>query len=689
MVLASTDFRLPAAGIGAVRHQLNPVARILRFGADAWRPARPPATGPWCARELHLPADTSAAPGPFDLTNRPYWREPLELIDDPEVRTISIMGAAQDLGKTVLLQAMAISRSVVDPAPSMLAGPDQDAMRELRDKFYGMAEASPAVAGRIPPERLRNDRWIDLGTMYIYLAYSGSKQRLRARACKYVFCTEVDVWQDDPRVGQSARIIQARTKAFIECKIVYESTPTDEASTIDAFYQRSDRRKFILRCPRCNHPQELRFFPHKSGKFAGRGGVAGMQDKHGAWLTSEQARGEAYYIGECGCRITSDQKPDMILGGRWVPRGQSLKGDKLVGQPARGPRNVGYQISSLYAQNQTFGDLAEAYLDHREAGQLRAFYNNWLGLPDRAASKVPNWKTLGQRLAWQHLRGTVPADAFFLTSVADVQSDRTRAGVRAWGDKRSSWLVDWYEFPKEKGENEGDATRPGAPIASDLARLENEILAPTFPLVSKNAFGQAELSVRVLGVDTNYRMFELHNFTRAARGRFGDRVRNVRGDHKVDPTQLYRMTVVEHNARSGERYEGGLELWGVYVNAFREQLLALFGCEVNLPGAWLLTADILAQPGGQDYLRQLTNQGPVTEINNAGKEIRRWVTRDRALGEHFWDIEVNQLAMAEMVTGGNWDASTWRRPATPVKREDQPPLTTVPRDVGDGSYSAR
>lgn len=663
----------------------RPLARTLASGSLVWRPAPPLDTVSWCERELRLPAETSAAPGPFDLSSRPFWREPLALMDDPDVRSITIMGGAQDLGKTVLLEAMALSRAKCDPAPSMLAGPDQDAMRELRDKVYGMGEASPAIAPLLPAERLRNDRWIDLGTMLLYLAYSGSAQRLRARACKNVFCTEIDVWHHDPRLGSPARLIQARTKAFLECKIVYESTPTDDGSEIAAFYYRGDQRRFVVPCPTCNHFQELRFFPHTRGRFAGRGGVAGLQDQHGAWLTAEQARAAAYYLGECGCRIRSERKAEMVADGLWCPKGQTVKSGKLAGTPARGPRNSSYQLSSLYASNQSFGDVAEAYLEHREAHQLRAFWNNWLGLPDRAASKVPDWKSLGQKLAFQHRRGTVPADAYFLTSAADVQADRTRSAVRAWGDKRSSWLVDWYEFERDKDDKDAGA-RSGAPVATDLARLETEILVPTWPLVAANPWGRTQLNVRVLGVDTNYRMFDVHNFVRSARGRFGDRVRALRGDHKVDPAELFRMSTVERNARTGERYEGGLELWGVFVNAFREQLLSLFASDPAQPGAWLLTADILTL--GQDYLRQVVNQVPVTEITPAGKTVVRWKTRDLAVGEHYWDIEVMELALAEMVTGGNWDAATWRRPAQAPKPPEEP-LMNVPRAIDDETFSAR
>ncbi len=688
-MVASTKRSIFPAPI-ARRYQ-RPISRVLAVGASAWRRMAPPPAVGWCERELHLPPELTGSAGKVDFVTRPYWREPLSLLDDPDVRTISIMGDAQG-GKTVLLCAMAISRAACDPAPAMLVYPDQDAMREGRDKIYGMCEVSPAMAARIPPPSKWNDRWIDYGNMLVWLAYSGGRQRMRGRPAKYVFCTEVDVWQDDVRLGSSAKLIQARCKAFVEHKIVYESTPTDDASTIAALYGRSDRRKYLVPCPRCNHWQELRFFPHAKGKFTGKGGVAGMTDKNGAWLTPEQVRGSGYYLGECGCRIESDAKTDMVAAGLWVPHGCAIKRDRVAGTPTRSARNAGFQMSALYAPAFTFGDIAEAYLEHRESNQLRVFWNNWLGLPDRVASRLPHWKTLGQRLAWHHRRGTVPAEAFFLTSQADVQQDHVHFGVRAWGDKRSSWLVEWGTFKRDEAPPKADP-QPTAEeiieaqslrIASDLARLETEVLAARFPINGTSPLGLQQLPVRLLGVDANYRTFEVHDFVKHAQRRYGDRVRAIRGDHKVDPTELYRASLVERNARTGKVYEGGLYLWGIFVNAFREQLLSLFRGDVDQPGAWLLTSDVVVL--GQSYLRQLVNQGPVTEVLPGGKTVVRWKTRDPVVGEHAWDIEVVQLALAEMITGGEWHAAKWARPR-PSDLPRAPAGVDLPRDFSD--FSAR
>jgi phage terminase large subunit GpA-like protein len=644
--------------------QPNPIARVLLAAAAAWHPQAHPPTPDWCAAELRLPAETSADPGPFDLATRPYWREPLALFDDPEVRSISIMADAQ-AGKTVLATAALLSRAEIDPAPSIFCGPDQDAMREMRDKVYGMAESSPRVAHRVPPERLWNDRWIDLDSMVCYLAFSGSSQRMRGRTCKYVFCTEVDVWQDSPRLGQSAKIIKARVKAFAEHKLFYESTPTDENSTIAALYKAGDQRRFLVPCPRCGHHQELRFFPHKSGEHAGRGGVAGLQDERSNWRSADEVRESAYYVCERGCRIESGDKADMVAAGRWCPRGCRIdKRGKLSGRAERSPRNASFQISgSLCGEQNSFGDVAGAYVEARESNSLRVFWNNWLGLPYSTSSAMPHWKTLGRRLAGSHRRGTAPPECFFLTGAADVQADRVYWSVKGWGDRLSNWTIDWGVLQRDKDVETGDAL-----ISTDLAQLDAAVLDVLWPIAGdgsqKNPFGRASLAVRLLAVDAGHRITDVHQFLRAHPG---DRVRAVRGDLKVDPADLFKMHVVEKNARTGKPYEGGLELWGIFVNAFKADLLDRFQIEPGRPGAIQFPSDVF--DAGEDYLRQLVNESPVQETLPSGKQIQRWVVRDKALGEHYWDLEVYNRALAEMITGGQWDSSQWPRPKKPQPKD--------------------
>lgn len=624
------------------------IALVCSRIADAWRPRPRLGCADWCAKYVRLPVEFGI-PGRFDLEDFPFWREPLDASVDPEVFGIVLMCATQT-GKSEEVKAMMAAWSDLDPSPTMLVGPDKDYVSELRDKIYRTAQLNPVLADRIPSPRRWNLRWIDWGTAYTYLAWTGNTQRVSGKACRRVVCSEVDRFKQPVREGAIAKLIAERVKSFVRYLIVKEGTPTDELSKINAEFLDSDQRHFCVPCPHCGHYQELRFFPHRSGPYVGRGGVGGLKSEDGTWLTPEGVVRGAYYVCEQGCRIESADKPGMVRNGVWCPKGCQVDADgQIVGTPHRSGRVRGYQLGSIYARSITFGRIAAAYLEARAAGDLglRNFFNNWLGLPYRVRAKVPQWRVLGDRLRGGHPRGTVPAAALFLTCGVDVQQDHCRWSVRGWGEGSSSWLVDWGMYQQRNG---GD----GLGIAnSDLDQVTIEVLSKAWPLVSANATGQKVLHIRLLGADVG---FEPHRVWDWVRKHPGDRVRAIAGDpHEASP--FFRMNVVERSARDGKAYPGGMQRWGINTNTYKLNLQERWQRELGTPGTWLLTSTPLE--GAQTYLQQLTNEGRLAVLNEkTGRVDMRWQVIDPGLGNHFWDIEVYNLALADMVTGGQWDNLT-------------------------------
>lgn len=620
----------------------SPAATLCSELSELLRPRERVDRPFWCEQHLRLPPETSAEATRFDLTRHPWVRAWLEAMDDPITRIVTIMGGTQ-IGKTTFEQAALASCAILSPAPAMLAGPDRGFVRELRDKVYRMAEESEPLKGLIPPPARRNDRWIDLGTMICYLAWAGNTQRLSGKACKRVLCTEIDRWRNPPRYGNTAKIVAERVKAYMRSLIVYEGNPTDELGAIFMFWDESDRRRFCVPCPTCNHYQELRFFPHKEGKFAGCGGIGGLTDAKGDFLPVDEVRQSAYYICEQGCTITTDQKWDCIPHGIWAPEGQRVKNGKLTGKPKRSARHAGFHISSLYSLVLSFGDVAAEYLRAREQTEdLKVWWNNWLGLPFSVQTKMPKWSEIGRRLAGYHTRGFVPQPALFLTAGVDVQEDAVYWVVRAWGEGGTSWLVDWGRINQRIGAD-------GIPIAdSDLAELDQALFLRTFPLVQPNPVGRVELQIRMIGIDVNYRAHSVHRW---AKSHPGDRVRCVAGVAGL--VDLWQRSTIERSARDGKPYEGGLVRWGLNTDVFKSDLQSRWAVDQGQPGGWWLCKDVLTI--GETYLRQIVNEAPVMKRNKAGHKVRMWEVVDKRTGNHYWDDEVYARAMAEMVTGGEWD----------------------------------
>ena len=637
--------------------ETKPRERLLRAMAEAWRPRERLATPDWCAKNVRLPADFGT-PGRYDLDDFPFWREPLAACDDPDVYSITFMTGTQ-VGKTETIKAALAAQSDVDPAPMMLIGPDKDYISEQKDKIYAAAEINPVLHSRLPPVSRRNLRWVDFGRCYCYLAWTGNTQRVSGKAVKFIVCSEVDRYKQPIREGAITKLIKERVKSFIRYKIIYESTPQDENSNIGACYNASDRRKYHVPCPHCGHYQELRFFPHKDGPYEGKGGVSGLKDENGDWISIDQVTKTAFYLCENGCRIESADKPAMVSRGVWCPEGQRVNVDgQLEGTPAQSGAHRGYQFGSICARTISFGRIAAEYLDSRESSaKLQNFFNNWLGLPFSKRAKVPKWSQLGRRLAGGHPRGKVPAAAAFALAGVDVQSDRCYYIVRAYGEGKTSWQIESGVCVQLMG---GDGTLI---YNSDLDQLIPLLINRKFPLVQPNAVGVSQMPVLLVGVDTGFEPSRVHEW---ARKFTGERVRCVSGNSQMHEP-FYRMSLVEKNARTGKPYPGGMKQWQINVNTYKADIQNRWQQPTNEAGAWFVHDK--AVETAETYLRQVTNEGKLPKTNKeTGRTEYVWQVIDEQLGNHYWDCEVYANALADMVTGGVWENVLQRAAPAPAAR---------------------
>lgn len=654
--------------------QLSQVADAFH---EAWRPRMRVARSVWCEEHLRLPSDYATDPGAFTFVGREYEREILDAVDDPGVRQIVLVAAPQ-VGKTELARAIVASQGEVDAAPMMFAGPDQLYIREQREQIYRNCEVTPALRSRVPPQRKRNDRWIDLERCRVFLAWSGSSQRLSGRSCKVVLASECDRWQ------LSVELAEKRTRAFWRSCVMYEGSPVGDSKVLYGSYLQSDQRTYRVPCPLCGHYQELRFFPFREGPFAGKGGVGGLQRANGAWNTPEEARRDAYYVcASCGGRIESREKAGMVARGVWCPEGCEVVDGHLTGHPAHPGRRRGYRLSALYAPTVSLGDAAEAWLRLRDTTDgTGTFFNDWLGVAYTSRGTTPRWKDLGLRLAGKTRRGHVPTWAYFLTAGVDVQADRCYWVVRAWGDGCTSALVDWGCCRRTHKENDQTVLR------SDLDQLDGVILSRRWPVLGENPRGLSALAVCRLGIDSGYRSTDVFAWVRAHPG---DRVLAVAGDPKIVPGTLYRFSALEKNVRTGKPYPEGTTRWGIDTNTYKSDLQDRWHADRNGPGVWWLPVDVLELRDGEDYLRQITNERRIQAAargpdRRVGPKTTRWEVISESTGNHYWDCEVYARALADMVVGGEWNASQWQWGQP--RREVQEAAAVAAREGGE-DFSAR
>lgn len=654
----------------------SPAIEYLRQRvAAAWRPVDAAPADRWCESHVRLSDETEAARGAYDLTDRPWWRDVLLAATDPETRTVTLPASTQ-VGKTLTLCALILYLARNAPASALVALPSKDAAIEFRDRLYSLAKES---GFQVPKPWRWNLRFCDVGPMRIYLGWSGSRQGLRGRRCKYVFLSEVDVYQAATRGGDPIEAANQRVKAFPSHLIFRESSPVPEPSRIDGLFEQTDQRQWWAKCPKCGAWQVLRFFRHRDGELAGRCGVGGILDDQDQYLEPEEARLKAHYVCRSGCLIGDDLKPAFVGSGRWLSKGCSMdRRGKVHGETAR-VRDVGFRLWAAHS-NAGWGEIAAEYLKARKNGTVADYFQNWLGLSYKQRGTLPTWQELGARLAIVgHRRSIVPAECWFLTASCDVQDDEVFAVVRGWGDAKTSWLIDWWVLDRD----DGDANQL---VKSDLAQLDEEVLGQWFRVAGKNPRGRSRLQVVLLGVDAKWRTVDVHHWIRSHGG--SKHCRAIQGDGSMRGAVRYKVNTVYESRRKKkdgekEQYEGGLELWSVNSHAYRRDLVERFGAKTNEPGAWLLPDTILTE--GQHYLRQLVNEPPVIVRGKDGRPKQDWKERDGDLGHDFWDCEVNGLALADMVVdqlpgSPGWCAAKWR---LADERTAQAATRPVKRRAGD------
>lgn len=650
------------------------IERLRRRVARAWRPVERIEPDLWIEQHVRMSDEHEAARGLYDLADRPWWRDVLRAAADPETRTITCPAATQ-VGKTLALCALVLYLARHAPASALVVCPDKRAVIEFRDRLYSLAAES---GFQIPPEYRWNLRYMNVGGMRVYLSWSGSKQGLRGRRCKYVFLSELDVYSAAHHVGDPVESARQRVKAFPRHLIFQESSPIPEPSRIDQLEKETDRRRWYAQCPECGVWQELRFFPYTDGELAGRGGITGLKDKDGAWVDPDVARRTAHYVCVSGCKIADDRKAEFVRAGQWVPRGCHVhpKSGKLTGTPARGKRDVGFQLWAAHS-NAQWGTIAAEYLRARTGGLVPDFFQNWLGRSYKQRGTMPTWQELARRLSVPtYHRGVMPAGAWFLTASCDVQEDEVYCVVRGWGDAKTSWLVDWFVFDREAG----DETEL---VKSDLRQLDEAVLGAWFPVAGKNPRGRTKLQVALLGIDAKFRILDVHNWIQSHGA--PPRIRAVQGDGTMRDERYKESLVTESrrkDKKTGQRvqYEGGLRLWSINSLAYRRDVAGRFSAPADQPGAWLLPAAIAEV--GRHYLQQLVNEPPVTLRGKDGRPKLEFRERDSTIGHDFWDCEVNGCCLADMFVDQldgqpGWDASKWTRPdgrpraARPAKSLDR------------------
>ncbi len=199
-----------------------------------------------------------------------------------------------------------------------------------------MIEKSPFLKSKLG---LPNSTYTKtIGNSYLYFL-EGSVEP-RSIPMDMLLLDEVDLSNPD-HVGTAINRLDASNWKFT----VWLSTPTLPASGIDAVYESSDKRQWMVSCPHCNHWQDLDW--EKNVRIVG---------------PVNDPTKVTYVCQKCSKELTL---PD-IQEGQWVPE-----------YPSRSEEMIGYHVSQMMTT-----PAKDLYIHFRDPNQtLAEFYRKRLGKP--------------------------------------------------------------------------------------------------------------------------------------------------------------------------------------------------------------------------------------------------------------------------------------------------------------------
>ena len=225
-----------------------------------------------------------------------------------------------------------------------------------KEELHPMVEATPCLAEQVSTEVTNTGKSSLLhktGAGWVLsVANAMTPRSFRAITRDLVLFDESDAYpKSTGKEGDPVRLGIKRTETSLNRMIIEGSTPIEvKTSRITKSYERSDKRRFFVPCPKCNHKQYLKWkqFNWKKGCPASI----------------------VYLCEKCGHAITSKHQRAMVEAGEWRPTAEGR------------PGVAGFHIWTAYsyAPNATWQHLAEEYDEVKDdPTDLQTFVNTALG----------------------------------------------------------------------------------------------------------------------------------------------------------------------------------------------------------------------------------------------------------------------------------------------------------------------
>lgn len=633
-------------------------------------PPKKQATAEWISSNFYLPSVSGDIDGLYDFYYTPYFLGVAAALDDPAVKEVDLMKAAQ-IGWTYFLLGYLFKRirEAVDGIRCpivVLFAKEKDGKSFYDEKLSAAVPANPAVKGILDVTQSRrngNSWWFKRFTNgFMKLVGSNSPGNIKSSSSIAVGVVEEpdDTSENVKDQGDSIGHIEERVKRTDDSMIIVGGTPALKGfSKIERRLDLSDCRVLPVACHECGEKHVLDF---ENVHWVGKQDAAEVNTETGEISAQPhevygyaQPDTAVYICPNCDTEWDDYQRQKNI---RDTVYNAIADGDPNCGWVATKPFHgkAGFMgLGEVYTclPGSGLADLVREYLNAEhlaEIGDLTKrikFVNQKLGQPYEFKGEQAPPDAL-REVAMDYPEMVIPPGGLLVTAGVDVQHNRLAIVLRAWG-RDESWNILWTEIP---------ASVQTLDIKDPVwTALEKRLFAPI-----KSAEGwSTHLSALTIDASDGTTSDAVYAWVR----RMNKKYRNVltmagKGSSSQTDPEIFRTPSqrgVDHRnpSKQTKADRHGVKVFIVGTNKAKDWISGMMRLEIDptARGRWHFYRDI--RP---DYYEQITG-----EVKAPHRTIRNRKTWQQKAGQavEAWDCEVYALHAARarrvhLMTPGQWDA---------------------------------
>lgn len=393
----------------------------------------------WANTYRFIAKSAAANSGKFNGELTPYMEGIYDLFDDPNYPLVVCKKSSQ-VAWTEAVNNKIGKHAHISPLGIVAMFSSDTAARVFeREKLINLIEATPVLASKISTNRSKasGNTWNfkKFKDGFIKLVGSNSPSSVKGTAAPLTFVEEPDDANRNVKgQGNTIKLLRDRSDTFDDAKMIFGGTPTiTDLSQVDAGYELSDQRVYMVPCHHCGDEHELDF----DNLFCREYNDDYVHEVYGK-LNPETAY---YACPHCGGEWDDFNKNLNVR----AAKKNHIKGWKITQRSTVAGVRLNALLSPFpgasFAKLKALELEAKKSLDEGDDSDWIAFVNTRKGQSYKYGNSDIDVNALIAKAA-DYLLGTVPAGGLLLTAGVDIQHDRIHIIIRAWGRNEQSWLVD-------------------------------------------------------------------------------------------------------------------------------------------------------------------------------------------------------------------------------------------------------